>query len=313
MKSATLALVASLATLVTSSPQYDQQLVCTATNTVTITDIYRPVQIVTVTESYRPVQTVTVTSNYYPVQTVTVTSNYPPARTVTVTDTVTADQGGYSTKVIYSDGGLTTVTIPNTFAHTTSTPFTSTRPVYTNSTIPHRTGAGLSYSTGGIRTSGGYLASSSTYPTGTESSFLHPYQTGTGSQPSYTTYSLSSSSARIHSTVGIYSTGRYISSSSTAAVIHSTGGYVSSASPTGLIHPTGGYASSSSSSSSPTGGIHSTGGYVPSSFSSTPTSRISQTPSITYTTGSSTRPSYPSGTTGFANLPRVRGRVAAGV
>ena len=105
MHSFKLALVASLATLVASHDQSQSEYICTSTATehVTITDIYRPVQTVTVTDYAQhyspPDQTVTVTVTEKQIQTV--------RSGITYTDTV------YQHATTGRDGGVETVTETN--------------------------------------------------------------------------------------------------------------------------------------------------------------------------------------------------------
>lgn len=195
MHSFTLALAASLATLVASHDQSQSECIYTSTATehVTITDIYRPVHTVTVTDYAQhyspPDQTVTVTVTEKRIQTV--------RSGITYTDTV------YQHATTGRDGGVETVTETNQHnnpyaspttiydpPHTaTHVPYTSQghEHVYANSssTVIQGTGTGYVRPSGYVSQSGrGHYVS----PTGGYNSHTHSTPpAGTATYPSYET------------------------------------------------------------------------------------------------------------------------------
>lgn len=168
MHSFTLALAASLATLVASHDQSQPECIYTSTATehVTITDIYRPVHTVTVTDYAQhyspPDQTVTVTVTETQIQTV--------RSGITYTDTV------YQHATTGTDGGVVTVTETNQHNNPYASPTTISEPPYTAPHVPYT-------SKGQVHV---YANSSSTVIQGTGTGYVRP--SGYVSQPGHAHY-----------------------------------------------------------------------------------------------------------------------------
>lgn len=168
MHSFTLALAASLATLVASHDQSQPECIYTSTATehVTITDIYRPVQTVTVTDYAQhyspPDQTITVTVTEKQVQTV--------RSGITYTETV------YQHAATGKDGGVVTVTETNQHNNPYPSPTTISEPPYTATNLPYT-------SKGHVHV---YANSSSTVIQGTGTGYVRP--SGYVSQPGHGHY-----------------------------------------------------------------------------------------------------------------------------
>lgn len=293
MQSFTLALVASLATLVASYDQSQSECIYTSTATehVTITDIYRPVQTVTVTDYVQhnspQDQTVTVTVTEKQIQTV--------RSGITYTDTVyqhatTGRDGGVQTVTdIYNNPDASATTIsepPYTAPHV---PYTTKGHVYANSSaVIQGTGTGYVHPTGYISQSahGHYVSPTGGY-------YTHSQNTppaGTVTRPSYeTTTTATPAHGTGYSSSPIYSAPRGTGYSPSSIYTAPRGtGYSSSSIYT---VPSGTGYSPSSIYTVPSGT-----GYSPSSIYTVPAgTAYSSSSTSTYVTPASSS-SYPTGT-----------------
>lgn len=305
MRSFTFAFAASLATLVASYDQSQSECIYTSTATehVTITDIYRPVETITVTDYAQ---------------------NYPsPDKTITVTVTErqiqTVRSGVTLTEIVYQhattgrDGDVVTVTENNPhnnpypsptiisespYTAPPHSPYTSTkRPLhgYTNSssTVIQGTGTGYVSHTGHghyVSPTGGYHSHTrNTYPASTATTPV--YETTTTSTPVYGTgyssspiYSIPSGTGYTPSSIYTVPSGTGYSPSSTNNVPYGTG-YSSSSIYT--VPTETGYSSSSIYT------VSSGTGYSISSIYTVPTGTAYSSSTSDYVTPVSPSSSYP--------------------